>query len=56
MMPASSVSALVFAHPQSEYFAVGKVDKDQVRLCNNPDRSGVIVWMLLWRGADSCVL
>ncbi|CAM9850096.1 unnamed protein product, partial [Chrysoparadoxa australica] len=30
MMPASSVSALVFAHPQSEYFAVGKIEKDQV--------------------------
>eukprot|EP00611_Tribonema_gayanum_P030293 TRINITY_DN837_c0_g2_i1.p1 TRINITY_DN837_c0_g2~~TRINITY_DN837_c0_g2_i1.p1 ORF type:complete len:1283 (-),score=514.30 TRINITY_DN837_c0_g2_i1:218-4066(-) len=30
MMPASSVSALVFAHPQSEYFAVGKIGKDQV--------------------------
>lgn len=30
MMPASSVSALVFAHPQSEYFAVGQVGKDQV--------------------------
>lgn len=30
MMPASSVSALVFAHPLSEYFAVGQVGKDQV--------------------------
>jgi 5-methyltetrahydrofolate--homocysteine methyltransferase len=30
MMPAASVSALVFAHPQSEYFAVGQVGKDQV--------------------------
>jgi 5-methyltetrahydrofolate--homocysteine methyltransferase len=30
MMPASSVSALVFAHPQAEYFAVGQVSKDQV--------------------------
>ncbi len=30
MMPASSVSALVFAHPQAEYFAVGQVGKDQV--------------------------
>jgi 5-methyltetrahydrofolate--homocysteine methyltransferase len=30
MMPASSVSALVFAHPQSEYFAVGQIGKDQV--------------------------
>lgn len=32
MMPASSVSALVFAHPDSEYFAVGTIGKDQVSL------------------------
>merc|ERR1719199_2158965 len=30
MLPAASVSALVFAHPQSQYFAVGQVCKDQV--------------------------
>jgi len=30
MIPASSVSALVFAHPESEYFAVGQIGKDQV--------------------------
>jgi len=30
MMPAASVSALVFAHPHSEYFAVGQIGKDQV--------------------------
>jgi len=30
MMPAASVSALVFAHPESEYFAVGQIGKDQV--------------------------
>jgi 5-methyltetrahydrofolate--homocysteine methyltransferase len=29
MMPASSVSALVFAHPDASYFAVGKIEKDQ---------------------------
>ena len=29
MMPAASVSALVFAHPQANYFAVGKIEKDQ---------------------------
>ncbi|MFN7124123.1 MAG: vitamin B12 dependent-methionine synthase activation domain-containing protein, partial [Hydrogenophaga sp.] len=32
MLPGSAVSALVFAHPQSQYFAVGHVNKDQVRL------------------------
>merc|ERR1712050_455236 len=30
MIPASSVSALVFAHKDSEYFAVGPITKDQV--------------------------
>lgn len=30
MFPASSVSGLYFSHPQSKYFAVGKIDRDQV--------------------------
>lgn len=30
MIPASSVSALVFAHPKSQYFAVGQITTDQV--------------------------
>lgn len=30
MLPAASVSGLYFANPQSEYFAVGKIDQDQV--------------------------
>jgi len=30
MYPASSVSGLYFAHPQSRYFAVGKIGRDQV--------------------------
>jgi len=30
MLPAASVSALVFAHPKSQYFAVGQIGKDQV--------------------------
>jgi 5-methyltetrahydrofolate--homocysteine methyltransferase len=30
MLPASSVSALVFAHSESRYFAVGQIGKDQV--------------------------
>jgi len=38
MMPASSVSALVFAHKESEYFAVGQVAKDQVE--NYASRKG----------------
>ncbi len=31
MVPAASVSGLVFAHPQSKYFFVGKIGKDQVK-------------------------
>eukprot|EP00747_Dinoflagellata_sp_TGD_P161450 gnl/TRDRNA2_/TRDRNA2_178082_c1_seq5.p1 gnl/TRDRNA2_/TRDRNA2_178082_c1~~gnl/TRDRNA2_/TRDRNA2_178082_c1_seq5.p1 ORF type:complete len:492 (-),score=128.68 gnl/TRDRNA2_/TRDRNA2_178082_c1_seq5:132-1586(-) len=30
MLPGASVSALVFAHPESRYFSVGQVNKDQV--------------------------
>jgi len=30
MVPAASVSGVIFAHKQSEYFAVGKITKDQV--------------------------
>jgi 5-methyltetrahydrofolate--homocysteine methyltransferase len=30
MLPAASVSGWYFSHPQSQYFAVGKIDRDQV--------------------------
>ena len=30
MFPAAAVSGWYFAHPEAQYFAVGKVDKDQV--------------------------
>ncbi|MCY1437389.1 Methionine synthase [compost metagenome] len=30
MFPAAAVSGWYFAHPQAKYFAVGKVDKDQI--------------------------
>ncbi|MGX6606406.1 methionine synthase [Micromonosporaceae bacterium Da 78-11] len=30
MMPAAAVSGLIFAHPQSRYFTVGRIGKDQV--------------------------
>ena len=30
MSPAASVSGLYFSHPQSNYFSVGKINKDQV--------------------------
>lgn len=31
MMPAAAVSGLIFAHPESRYFFVGKIGKDQVK-------------------------
>ena len=31
MMPASSVSGFYFSHPESAYFGIGKVSRDQVR-------------------------
>ncbi|MGB1038979.1 MAG: vitamin B12 dependent-methionine synthase activation domain-containing protein [Bacteroidia bacterium] len=30
MYPTASVSGLYFSHPKSKYFAIGKIDKDQV--------------------------
>jgi 5-methyltetrahydrofolate--homocysteine methyltransferase len=30
MLPAASVSGIYFAHPESSYFAVGKIGKDQI--------------------------
>jgi 5-methyltetrahydrofolate--homocysteine methyltransferase len=30
MMPASSVCGLYLSHPDAQYFAVGKVNRDQV--------------------------
>lgn len=37
MLPAA-VSSLYFSHPQAQYFATGKVDKDQV--ADYPKRKG----------------
>ncbi|TDJ35354.1 MAG: methionine synthase [Gammaproteobacteria bacterium] len=31
MLPAASVSGLYFSHPQSQYFVVGKINRDQVK-------------------------
>ena len=30
MMPTAAVSGFYFSHPQSQYFAIGKITKDQV--------------------------
>jgi 5-methyltetrahydrofolate--homocysteine methyltransferase len=34
MWPAASVSGLYFANPEAKYFAVGKIQKDQVSLAS----------------------
>ena len=31
MTPTAAVSGLYFSHPESKYFAVGKLEQDQVR-------------------------
>ena len=39
MWPGSSVSGLYFAHPEARYFAVGKIQRDQVE--SYADRKGI---------------
>ena len=41
MWPGSSVSGLYFAHPQSRYFVLGKIDRDQI--ADYADRKGMSV-------------
>jgi len=41
MWPGSSVSGLYFAHPESRYFALGKIDRDQV--ADYSERKGMSV-------------
>jgi 5-methyltetrahydrofolate--homocysteine methyltransferase len=41
MLPAASVSGLYFAHPQARYFALGKVNRDQV--ASYAERKGIDV-------------
>jgi 5-methyltetrahydrofolate--homocysteine methyltransferase len=41
MWPGSSVSGLYFAHPQSRYFSLGKIDRDQV--VDYAERKGISV-------------
>ena len=41
MWPGSSISGLYFAHPQSRYFSLGKIDRDQVE--DYAERKGMSV-------------
>ncbi|MEU7588656.1 methionine synthase [Micromonospora sp. NPDC049230] len=48
MMPAASVSGLIFAHPSSRYFTVGRIDRDQVddyAARRGVDRAEVEQWL-----------
>jgi 5-methyltetrahydrofolate--homocysteine methyltransferase len=41
MWPGSSVSGLYFAHPESRYFTLGKIDREQV--ADYAERKGMTV-------------
>jgi 5-methyltetrahydrofolate--homocysteine methyltransferase len=48
MLPAASVSGLYFSHPESRYFAVGKIGRDQVadyQRRKGMDRASVERWL-----------
>jgi len=51
MWPGSSVSGLYFAHPESRYFSLGKIDRDQVADYSN--RKGMsVVEIERWLGQN----
>jgi 5-methyltetrahydrofolate--homocysteine methyltransferase len=51
MWPGSSVSGLYFAHPQSRYFSLGKIDRDQV--ADYAERKGMsVVDVERWLGQN----
>ncbi len=41
MFPAASVSGFYFSHPESRYFGIGKIDRDQV--VSFAERKGISV-------------
>jgi 5-methyltetrahydrofolate--homocysteine methyltransferase len=51
MWPGSSVSGLYFAHPQSRYFGLGKIDRDQV-LDYAPRKGLSVVEVERWLGPN----
>jgi 5-methyltetrahydrofolate--homocysteine methyltransferase len=55
MWPGSSVSGFYFAHPESKYFAVGKLNRDQIE--DYAERKGQPVaeierWLGPWLNYD----
>lgn len=58
MWPGSSVSGLYFAHPEAKYFAVGKLDRDQVAdLANRKGRplADMERWLGPWLNYEPAV-
>ncbi|MEI6569753.1 MAG: vitamin B12 dependent-methionine synthase activation domain-containing protein, partial [Verrucomicrobiota bacterium] len=55
MWPGASVSGLYFAHPESKYFAVGKIDRDQILDYESRKQSGlgtIEKWLGPWLNYD----
>jgi 5-methyltetrahydrofolate--homocysteine methyltransferase len=51
MWPAAAVSGLYFAHPQSKYFGIGRVGKDQIEdLARRKEQT--TAWMERWLGSN----
>ena len=55
MTPAASISGFYFAHPDAKYFAVGRIDKDQIE--DYAPRAGLEVpaaekWLAPWLAYD----
>jgi 5-methyltetrahydrofolate--homocysteine methyltransferase len=55
MLPASSVAGFYFSHPQSSYFAVGRIGRDQLE--DYARRKGLPVeeaekWLAPWLAYD----
>ena len=55
MTPAASISGFYFGHPDSKYFGVGRLDKDQVE--DYAERAGLSLadaekWLAPWLAYD----
>ncbi len=48
MTPAASVSGLIFAHPSSRYFTVGRIGQDQVGDYARPSRASTMAEVERW--------
>ena len=56
MFPTAAVSGWYFAHPQAQYFAVGKIDKDQPDLYSPRKGQDITVterWLMPNLGYDN---